>query len=311
MTVRHIAQVLRPADDLRHRPAPGGRMRDSLFWEVIVAEEEIGVQVYLYLTDRGRAGYNVVVWGSAGEPLALQLNSGWVADDADLDHLEFGGLSVRQHEPLRSCVLCYQHDEVAIEYEFHALHQAFSYWSNPGGIPGWFAENRMEQTGRVRGSVQVGSRQVALDHPGHRDHSWGVRDWGVPQHWKWFVAYTDAGVAVNGWIWIAKGEWGFGGYVSRGGDTVAVRSIEHRADYDPQMRQRRLQATVIDVEGGRTAVELEAFGVVELPSHDPMQTVIREAACRARIDGEPGAGQFETHWTGAYLNYLVESGNRR
>jgi hypothetical protein len=35
-----------------------------------------------------------------------------------------------------------------------------------------------------------------------------------------------------------------------------------------------------------------------------LQTVIREGACRAVIDGEPGAGQFETHWQGSYLGYL-------
>ncbi|BBZ74822.1 hypothetical protein MANY_01590 [Mycolicibacterium anyangense] len=64
----------------------------------------------------------------------------------------------------------------------------------------------MEQTGRLRGHITVGSRRVELDGLGHRDHSWGVRDWAVPQHWKWFVVYTPAGFAVNGWIWIAKGE---------------------------------------------------------------------------------------------------------
>jgi hypothetical protein len=36
-----------------------------------------------------------------------------------------------------------------------------------------------------------------------------------------------------------------------------------------------------------------------------LQTVIREGACRAVIDGERGAGQFETHWQGSYLDYLA------
>lgn len=303
--------ALRAVDDLRHRPEPGKRMRDSLFWEVVVPEEELGVQVYLYMTDRGRVGYNVVVWGAGPDPLALHLNSGRIADDVDLDRFEFDGLSLRQPRPLRSCGLSYHRDDVAIEYEFDCLHDAFSYRANPDGLPAWFAENRMEQTGLVRGYVRVGDRRIELNCPGHRDHSWGVRDWGAPQHWKWFVAYTANGVAVNGWIWIAKGEWGFGGYVARDGVTVAVRSIDHRAEYDSQMRQQRLAATLIDVAGGETYVELEAFGVVELPSHDPMATVIREAACRATIDGERGAGQFETHWVGSYLAHLVESGSIR
>jgi hypothetical protein len=280
-------------------------MRDSLFWEVMVPEERLGMQVYLYLTDMGKAGYNAVVWGAEGEPLALHLGSGVIPDSADLDHLEFDGLTVRQHDPLRACTMTFRGDDIAIEYSFEALHEAFSYHANPDGLPSWFAENRMEQTGRVTGQIKVGRRRISLDHVGHRDHSWGHRDWGVPQHWKWFVAYTDSGTAVNGWIWIAKGEWGFGGYVARDGLTVPVRTIEHRAEYDDHMRQQYLTATLVDTAGGRTELTMEAFGVVELPSHDPLQTVIREAACQAVIDGVPGAGQFETHWVGSYLSYLT------
>jgi hypothetical protein len=299
-----------PRDDLRHRPAPGQRMRDSLFWEVVAPEEQIGMQVYLYLTDRGRAGYNVVVWGPGAEPLVLHLGSGQIPDSADLEHLEFEALSLRQYEPLHACTLAYRRDDVAIELDFRGIHDAFSYHDNPDGLPPWFAENRMEQTGHVRGSIQMGGRRIELDRIGHRDHSWGVRDWGVPQHWKWFVAYTPGGVAVNGWIWIARGEWGFGGYICRDGVAIPVRTIDHHADYDDRMRQRHLSATLIDVDGGRTNLTLDAFGLVELPTHDPLETVIREAACRATIDGEHGAGQFETHWVGSYLQYLAESGVR-
>lgn len=301
---------LEPGDDLRHRPAPGHRMRDSLFWEIVVPEEQVGMQVYLYLTDRGRAGYNVVMWGAEPEPIALKLGTGRIPDTDDLDEFSFEGLHLRQHEPLKSCALTYRHEDVSIDFEFRGLHEAFTYHDNPDGLPLWFAENRMEQTGRVHGAIQVGSRRVELDRIGHRDHSWGLRDWGVPQHWKWFIAYTPSGVAVNGWIWIARGEWGFGGYVCRDGVTVAIRSIDHRADYDDQMRQLRLTATVHDVAGGTTALTMEAFGVVELPTHDPLETIIREAACTAVIDGEQGAGQFETHWVGSYLRHLVSGSSR-
>jgi hypothetical protein len=298
---------LSAADDLRHRAPPGNRMRDSLFWEVILSDEEIGMQIYLYLTGSGRAGYNVVVWGADPEPLALHLASGHLAEGDDLADLTFKGLRLQQPDPLHSCVVTYQSDDVALEFDFQAIHEAFSYRSNPDGIPQWFAENRMEQTGRVRGSLRIGSRCIPLDRMGHRDHSWGLRDWGTPQHWKWFVAYTPRGVAVNGWIWIAKGEWGFGGYVARDGVATAIERIDHHADYDAEMRQQRLSATVIDVTGARTEVIMVAFGVVELPTHDPLQTVIREAACHATIDGEVGAGQFETHWVGSYLEHLTSA----
>ncbi|WP_273735359.1 DUF7064 domain-containing protein [Mycolicibacterium septicum] len=305
-----MSTFLTATDDLRHRPAPGKRMRDSLFWEVIVPEEDLGLQIYLYLTGSGRAGYNVVLWGSDTASNRIVLGSGRVPDSVDLDHLDFDGLTVRQPEPLHTCSVSFHRDDLAVEFEFTGLHEAFSYHRNPDGLPRWFAENRLEQTGGVRGSIVSGARCIELDHIGHRDHSWGLRDWNIPQHWKWFVAYTPDGDAVNGWIWIAQGQWGFAGYVARDGVTTPIANIDHHADYDPQMNQQRLTATVTDTAGGRTEVVLEAFGVVELPSHDPMATVIREAACRGTIDGRPAAGQFETHWVGSYLEQLVSAATR-
>jgi hypothetical protein len=297
-----------PLDDLRHRPEVGKRMRDSLFYEIIMPEEQLGLQIYLYLTGTGRTGYNVSVWGPGAEPVALVLHSGRVPDEMDFDHFEFDGLHIEQPELLQSATVSFHHRDVQLEYNFRAVHQAFSYRSNPDGLPSWFADNRMEQTGRVTGHLEVAGRRIEWDRPGHRDHSWGVRDWGIPQHWKWFVAYTDSGRVVNGWIWIAKGEWGFAGYVARDGVTVAISRIDHKAEYHDDMRQRRLTATVHDVEGGVTHLVMDAFGVIKLPTNDSMATEIWEAACTATIDGEAGAGQFETHWSAPYLQHVIASG---
>lgn len=298
-----------PKDDLRHWPEPGGRMRDSLFWEMIMPDERLGLQIYLYLTDRGRVGYNVAVWGPDAEPLALDLGGGTVGDDMDLDDFTFEGLHVKQPELRRTAEVSYTSETVRLQYSFAAIHDAFSYHANPGGLPSWFAANRLEQSGRVSGYLEVAGRRVDWDRRmGHRDHSWGTRDWGLPHHWKWVVAYTESGRAVNGWIWIARGEWGFAGCVVRDGQTVAVSHIEHHATYDDDMTQRRLDAVLVDVGGGRTHVVLDRYGLIKLPPNVKAGTEIWESACDAMIDGEPGAGQWETHWPTAYLEHLIESG---
>jgi hypothetical protein len=74
------------------------------------------------------------------------------------------------------------------------------------------------------------------------------------------------------------------------------------------MTQRRLEADLIDITGQTTHLSLDVFGVIKLPTRDPMSTVIYEGACTAEIDGEAGAGQFETHWPGPYLRHLIETG---
>lgn len=162
-----------PADDCRHWPAAdGGRMRDSLFWELIMPEEKLGLQIYLYVTDRGRTGYNVSVWGPDPEPVALKLEHGTVGADADFDAFEFMGLSFTQPGPLRTCQVRYESDDVGIAFDFAPLHDAFSYRANPDGLPSWFAANRLEQTGHVRGHLDIRGRRIEWDRIGHRDHSW-------------------------------------------------------------------------------------------------------------------------------------------
>ncbi|KAA9164476.1 hypothetical protein FPZ12_007755 [Amycolatopsis acidicola] len=308
VTLGDIDPGFGPDDDLRHRPEPGGRMRDSLFWELIMPDERLGMQVYLYLTDRGKTGYNVSVWGPDAEPLALKLEQGTVGDDMDLDNFEFRGLTVKQPELRRTAQVGYTSDEVRLQFDFTALHDAFSYRSNPDGLPSWFAANRLEQTGHVTGFLEVGDRRITWDRKGHRDHSWGTRNWGVPHHWKWFIAYTESGRVVNGWIWIARGEWGFAGYVVKDGVTVPVSHIKHHAEYHDDMTQKRLEADVVDITGETTRLVMDSYGTIKLPTRDPMGTVITEAACDVTIDGEAGAGQFETHWPGQYLRHLIESG---
>jgi hypothetical protein len=295
-----------PDDDRRHWPATqDGRMRDSLFWELIMPEEKLGMQIYLYLTERGRTGYNVSIWGPGQEPVALRLERGSVGPGADFDSFSFKGLSFTQPGLRRTCQVRYASDDVHIAFDFEALHDAFSYRSNPGGLPAWFALNRLEQTGHVTGYLDIAGRRIEWDRTGHRDHSWGTRDWGIPHHWKWFIAYTESARIVNGWIWIARGEWGFAGYVVRDGITIPVSHIRHHAEYNDDMTQRRLEADVVDITGETTRVVLDVYGVVRLPGRD---TVIYEGACAADIDGEQGAGQFEAHWPGPYLQYLVTHG---
>lgn len=292
-------------DDLRHRVPEGQRMRDSLFWELIMPEEEVGLQVYLYATERGKAGFNIAFWGAHGE--TIDFRHGEIGPEADFDDFRFEGLHLTQPEFQRTATLTYESDAIKLAYDFTAVHEAFSYHQNPDGLPAWMATNRYEQCGQVKGFVEVAGRRIEFDRIGHRDHSWGVRDWAFPHHWKWFIAYNDEGRSVNGWIHVAQGEIGCAGYVRDGAETVPVAEIRSRATYDDDMVQTGLEADLLDVTGRTTHVSFESFGAVKLPTPGKVPTLITEAACRATIDGVPAAAQFETHWPQEYLDHLKAS----
>lgn len=67
------------------------------------------------MTDCGRAGYKAIVGGAGSDPLARHMKSRRPSDDFALDCFEFGSSSLRQPEPLPSCVMGCRRDDVAIE----------------------------------------------------------------------------------------------------------------------------------------------------------------------------------------------------
>lgn len=296
-------------DHLRHAPDASGRMRDSLFWQSVMPERKLGFQAYLYLTNEGKAGFNIVVWGEEKRPIVLELVNGEIPADMDLDALSFKGLELRKTGFGEAAQVSYRSERVEMDFTFTPAHPPHSYLDNPDGLPSWFAMNRYEQTGRIAGEIRAGDLTIPLDGMAHRDHSWGNRNWGVPQHWKWFCAYTpDGSRMINGWIWIARGEWGVAGYVVRDGVLSPIATIAQQGTYREDMSQDTLRAEIVDVDGGTCLLEMQRFGLVKLPTKDKFGTLIQEAACIALIDGVPGAGQYETHWQQSYLDHLVESG---
>jgi hypothetical protein len=296
------SRALLPTDDLRHHPEQGGRMRDSVFVQTVMPDAGLAVQVYLFVTGTGAAGYNVAVWGR-DVPTVREFGGGRVGDDTDLDDFTVGALTIRHGKPLRTAEVQVRADQIDLTLSFTALHDAYSYRDAPDGLPSWFAIDRIEQTGTVSGVLRVDGRRHELGPIGHRDHSWGMRDWRAPQHWKWLVAYTPSGHAVNGWIWIAAGRWGFAGYVLRDGRPVSVARIEEHTTYDASFEQRHLHAVLHDVEGGTTTIELDVVGVLHLPD-DRTGTTVLEGACTATIDGEAGVGQFEVEWPTDYFSHM-------
>lgn len=290
-------------DDRRHRPAGGARGRDSLFFNVILPDEQLGVFIYTWTDHRGTAGRLVAVWGPGDGPLAMEADVNVAMGDADFDHWRVSGLEVSNREPLRTAEVRFRGEHVNFAYDFTGVHPPFAYSHNAGGCPQWMAQDRFEQTGRAQGELTVAGRTVPFDRPAHRDHSWGPRAWAVPQHWKWIVAQAPSGAALNAMFWLARGEAGLNGYVLRDGLPVPITGGTARAEYEDNMTQRRLVAEIIDASGATTALTMERFGLIPMSSAE--DTAVYEAACLATIDGETGSGQFEALWPNTYLQALA------
>jgi hypothetical protein len=290
-------------DDRRHRPADASKSRDSLFFNLILPEEDLGLQIYTWVDQDGVAGRQVALFGPDRRPVALEVEQEIAMGDADFDDWDAAGLRIGHPQPLHTAQVRFEGQRVALDYDFTGIHEPFAYSQGRAGCPEWMASDRFEQTGRVQGEIRLGERVIAFDQLAHRDHSWGRRHWSVPHHWKWIVAQTPSGRALHVMLWIARGELGVNGYVLRDGEPVGIVDARAHAEYDEDMTQRQLLATLHDEQGGVTELELDRFALLRLPFGS--DTVVYEAACRASIDGEAGSGQFETLWPASYLERLT------
>jgi hypothetical protein len=93
------------------------------------------------------------------------------------------------------------------------------------------------------------------------------------------------------------------GHIVRDGEPVPIVAARHTASYDDDMSQRALHAELTDARGQVTELEMERYAIFQLPFGS--DALLSEAACRVRIDGQPGQGQFETLWPRGYVERLI------
>jgi hypothetical protein len=294
---------LTPSDGMRHCPVAGAVGRDSLYFNVTFPEHDLSLYLYTSVDHRGLAGRRVIVWGRSGESLFDDGVSAVPVGDMDFDKWDVEGMRLNHPDPLNGVDVRFERPGLELSFEFAGAHEAFPYSRNREGCPVWLAMNRFEQSGWARGRLKLGDRIIEIDHSAHRDHSWGPRNWRMPQHWKWIAAQTDSGTRLNLYQWIAMGETGTNGYVVRDGQAVPIVRAECRAEYHDDMTSKNLRATIIDEAGEETTLTFESFGSIALIPRDWPVTV-NEAACRGSVDGEDARGIFETVWPTAYLDGL-------
>jgi hypothetical protein len=300
--------ALDPLHDSRHRLAGDPLARESLVWMLQLPEEDIAAFVYTWVNGESKAGAALCVFGpGAGpEPIFDVVDGIEVPEDQGFDDWRVGGLHASQGAALELAAVRFETSAASLEYEFEATHPAYAYSSHRDGCPSWLADDRFEQSGRVRGVLRVGSREIPFEGTGHRDHSWGTRDWGVAQHWKWLEAQAGPDVAVHVFEMQVQGRTLLRGYVHRDGEMAEVTSIEISYENDDALFHTSIEASVEDSAGRRTVVRGTTFAIFEFKV-SPLAT-LNECSIAVEIDGDPGVGHVEMCWPPSYLEYLRERG---
>lgn len=293
--------ALTDADDRRHVLAPEALERESLIFLLFLPDEGLGCIAYTWVDGESRAGSLLLVFSGENDLLFRSYTEGVeMPRDADFDDWTVGDLHLVHGKPHDEAHVSFdavdgQGRRFALDYAFRASTPAFTYHDNPDGCPAILADNRLEQSGRVRGSITVAGREIPFDTTGHRDHSWGRRDWTAFHQYMWINVQTPSGVGVNLMHGLVVDRVYRLGYVEKDGLQSPIVSIDADLDRDvDQFSYTAADIRLVDAAGRTTTITAqERASVVVWPaggleSHD--------ASGWCDVDGERGLLHVEEGW---------------
>ena len=290
--------MLTPRDDFRHTLV-GPLARESQFLSVPLAAEGLNIHLYWWVDGAGMAGRVVGLFSNDNHRLLLDRKDGIAMGQCDFDDWRIAGLEIAHRDALEVADYRYADSSFALDLRFEAMHRAFAYSENADGCPPSMAAARFEQSGRVQGHLTLAGRRMEIDTWGHRDHSWGQRDYAAMHHFKWVSTGSVDGTALNGFQLLAAGEQTINGYLFRDGVLAPLVTFENRVEYNTILAPLALESRLTDSLGR------VALGSAQRFSHlrwEALPIVMDDIGCRTEVDGVPGAAHIGFAWTRAYLD---------
>lgn len=297
-----------PVHDNRHQLPDLPLARESIPFLVHIPDEGIAAFTYTWVNKAGEAGAALAIFGPGvgDQPIQQKLADRPVPADMDFSEWQIEDFSMKQDLKFGTAEIRWITDAASIEFEFESFHPPYAYGSNADGCPSYAATDRIEQSGRVKGTITLGDRIIPFNGVGHRDHSWGTRDWGAFQYYNWFQGQNDDGVSVHYWKFLVGGREHLRGYVCKDGLLAEVVDVQSKIVFDDNAWQKSLTTTILDDAGRTTEVHAEFYATYPLVP-DPLIT-LREGAARATFDGKPGNGWLEVAWQPSYLAHMAANG---
>jgi hypothetical protein len=307
MTAVRPLTRFRPEDDLLHDEvsAAGAYARESLLLTAPLPHEELLLFLYLWREGGSRWGRFLFV---GGPDMSTPLYLSHVADGEyrgdDLRDFTVDGLHWRQPEPLRTAAVEFADERLKVSVTFEGIHEPFSWHDNADGCPDWVAHDRYEQSGLTRGELELDGRRVAFRGVGHRDHSWGSRNWNMLQNWKWMNAATpDGGSSLHAMIMSVKGETLVNGYLNRDGVVAPLATATASADLDERMVHRRIQGRFVDELDREMTLDARFAAGWSMPIQ---HLLLNEIGMTAQLDGADAVAHVELGWPADYVRALVD-----
>ena len=149
-----------------------------------------------------------------------------------------------------------------------------------------------EQFGLFEGELSInGERHTIGPCFGHRDHSWGIRDWSPIDWYRLFCCAFSENFAFNLWEGSIYGQEFLKGYVFDGRKNTRIVESRIVNDYDKNGKKPKSAAIVIKDEKGRKFdIKCSTVFSILIP---PRKSIMYESLGEMHIDGKVGYGVQE------------------
>ncbi|MFI7167161.1 hypothetical protein ACIBM3_32395 [Rhodococcus erythropolis] len=279
-------------------------VRESLAYLTPIPSAGLGVIFYTWVHANGpdgqaRAGSALIVFGpGVGDPIFDVHDNIGVPDSMGFDDWTVGPGHMTLSDDMMKSTIAFESDRLSIDYEWTGVNPSFGFADNRNGCPAWLAWDRTEQGGRVVGTLVIDGVEHKLDGFGHRDHSWGMRDWGGATHWKWWNVLTED-AAIHAMELQYFGKTTLHGYVQKDGVIATIVDMTSDMVFDERFVHTEIRATIEDDEGRTTEITGKQGADLQWPVST--QLWIHEAAMHTTIDGKDGVGYIECAWPPEYI----------
>lgn len=202
-----------------------------------------------------------------------------------------GALKFEMEEPFKRWRIKLLGDRSNMDLCFSSFTPPYDYNAYKQSLPKEVAAEHYEQSGFVDGIIRVRGKEIRVKGTGQRDHSWGVRDWGGVDSWKWITAQFHSVFSFNVFSVLKDGVESFGGYVFDGKQNLAIKEAKIDMDFMSDGKTPRgAKLLLMDEKGAFHRISAQVFHVIPLKRHNAF---IKECFAKFYWKGMEGYGVVE------------------
>ncbi|MHA1377192.1 MAG: DUF7064 domain-containing protein [Candidatus Helarchaeota archaeon] len=209
-------------------------------------------------------------------------------------------------EPMKKWRITYQDRKIDLDVTLKGRFQVYNYLSHNDPLTSIknlgvdllerTAQHHYEQGMKATGTLilKKKGKKIKIDCLGHRDHSWGTRDWVKIDRWNWISAQFED-ETINIFKIQFADKYLINGFCSTKEGNISINSVEISTETKEDGKTPKSSKFLItDEKGRKRTIESETIQSIylPLPSSEGFAEIF-EQIVRFKVDGKNGAGVAE------------------